>query len=75
MDDSDSKPDSDEQEQDVTARFRTREEVPVHLQGCEEWNSVKDYPAKFMMAKFFSGGPFSPTEGEPCISGEQLATG
>jgi hypothetical protein len=71
--DSDSKPDSDEQ--DVT-RFRAPEEVPMHLQGCsEEWNSVKDYPAKFMMAKFFSGGPFSPTEGEPCISGEQLATG
>jgi hypothetical protein len=42
LDDSDSKPGSDEQ--DVT-RFRAREEVPMHLQGCEEWNSVKDCPS------------------------------
>jgi hypothetical protein len=55
LDDSDSKPDSDEQEQDVTARFRTREEVPVHLQGCEEWNSVKDYPAKFITRNLCGG--------------------
>jgi hypothetical protein len=65
--------DIDSAEQDGT-RFRASEELPVPLQGCEgEWKQAKGYSAKFMMAKYFRGEIFSIPEGEPCISGEQLA--
>jgi hypothetical protein len=40
---------------------------PVHFRGRVEWKQAKGYPAKFMMAKFFSGELFSPTEGEACM--------
>jgi hypothetical protein len=45
---SDSNSDSDEQ--NVT-RFRRRKEVPVPLQGCEEWPRQLEFSLRYLFSK------------------------